>query len=408
MLGAVIGDIIGSTHEFKPIKTTEFCLFEEKSDFTDDTVMTVAAADALLSVPGAWLDAPMANAAGIREKLTERFQSWGRRYPGRGYGGRFQEWLDAPDPKPYNSFGNGSAMRVSPAGWLAEEEENVLALAKFTAEVTHNHPEGIKGAQAVALAIYLARKGEPKKEIRSQLEKRFGYDLKMDPDEIRKIYSYDVTCQESVPQALACFFAAESFEESVRLAVSLGGDADTQAAIAGAVAEAYFGIPEYLKREGKRRMAKPMLKVLERFRRHAPRRYHGRKGTTPLTDNDRIEMLLPEVAQGKAGGQDVVLVLRSRMFEDGQFLVPCETNEKGETVPRLLQDESGDAMLPVFTSEKELGDGKAGRVMHAYMDNLYYACLRDEAVKGMVIDPWNPNGLSIAQKGIAAIVGEKQ
>ncbi|MGI5989718.1 MAG: ADP-ribosylglycohydrolase family protein [Lachnospiraceae bacterium] len=407
MLGAIIGDIVGSTHEFVPNKTTEFSLFEKASDFTDDTVMTVAVADALLSVPGAWLDAPADHAEGIRKKVVESMQSWGRRYPDRGYGGWFMSWIDSPDPQPYNSFGNGSAMRVSSAGWLAQGEENVLALSALTSEVTHNHPEGIKGAQAVALAVYLARIGTPKKEIKRTLEKRFGYDLSADPDDIRKICVFDSTCQVSVPQALTCFFAGESYEDTLRLAVSLGGDADTQAAIAGAVAEAYFGIPEYLKREGRRRLSRPMLKVLERFKRHAPRRYHGRKGTTPLTDNDRIEMLLPEVAGEQAGGQDVVMVLRSRMFEDGQFLVPCEKNEKGEMVPRLLSDGAGSAMLPVFTSREEAGMENAGEVMSAYMDNLYYACLRDESVKGMVIDPWNPDGLSIEKKGIAAIVGEK-
>ncbi|MDD6222350.1 MAG: ADP-ribosylglycohydrolase family protein [Lachnospiraceae bacterium] len=407
MLGAIIGDIVGSTRESAPVRSTEFHLFEENSRFTDDTVMTIAVADALLSVPGDWLDTPEEHADGIRGKIVQSMQTWGRRYPDAGYGGWFMSWLCEEDPKPYNSYGNGSAMRVSPAGWLAESEEAALALARLSAEVTHNHPEGIRGAQAVALAVFLARNGAPKKEIKKTLSERFGYDLSADPDDLRATCRFDSSCQVSVPQALACFFAAESYEEAVRLAVSLGGDADTQADIAGAVAEGYFGIPEYLKREGRRRLSRPMVKVLERFRRHAPRRYHGRKGTTPLTDNDRIEMLLPEVAQGQAGGQDVVLVLRSRMFEDGQFLVPCEENEKGEMVPRLLQDGSGDAMLPVFTSEDELGDGNGGSVMKAYMDNLYYACLRDESVKGMVINPWNKNGLSIEKKGIAAVVGEK-
>jgi ADP-ribosylglycohydrolase len=409
MLGAIIGDIVGSTRESAPVKTTEFHLFEEKSRFTDDTVMTVAFADALLSVPGDWLDAPEEYAEGIQKKFTECMQTWGRRYPDAGYGGWFQSWILADDPQPYGSFGNGSAMRVSPAGWLAGSGEAALELAKLGAQVTHSHPEGIKGAQAVALAVFLARRGAPKKEIRRELSERFGYDLHSDPDEIRETCRFDSSCQVSVPQALACFLAAESYEDAVRLAVSLGGDADTQAAIAGAIAEGYFGIPEYLKREGRRRLSRPMVKVLERFRRHAPRRYHGRKGTTPLTDNDRIELLLPEVAAGSAPGQDVVLVLRSRMFEDGQFLVPCEENERGEKVPRLLAGESGEAMLPVFTSRQELAAGgdASGEVLLAYMDNLYYACLRDESVSGMVINPWNRNGLSLEKKGIAAIVGEK-
>lgn len=409
MLGAIIGDIIGSTRESAPVKTTEFHLFEEGSRFTDDTVMTVALSDALLSVPGDWLDAPEEHAEGIRTRIVERMQTWGRRFPDAGYGGWFQSWIFSDDPQPYGSFGNGSAMRISPAGWLAGSEEAALELAKLGAQVTHNHPEGIKGAQAVALAVFLARSGAPKKEIRQALTERFGYDLNRDPDEIRTSCRFDSSCQVSVPQALACFFAAESYEDTVRLAVSLGGDADTQAAIAGAVAEGYFGIPEYLKREGRRRLSRPMVKVLERFRRHAPRRYHGRKGTTPLTDNDRIELLLPEVAEGSASGQDVVMVLRSRMFEDGQFLVPCEENEKGGKVPRLLAGESGEAMLPVFTSRQELAGGgdASAEVLLAYMDNLFYACLRDEAVSGLVINPWNRNGLSIEKKGIAAIVGEK-
>ena len=237
MLGAIIGDIVGSKFEFGPIKTTDFPLFSEGCRFTDDTVMTIAVAQALLDSEGK-------NDEEIKQTLIDSMKHYGHLYPHAGYGGSFGAWLNSDDSKAYNSFGNGSAMRVSSVGWLYPTLEETLKIAKLTAAVTHNHPEGIKGAQATAAAIFLARNKTPKNEIKEYIEKTFGYNLNFTLDEIRPDYCFDVTCQGSVPEAIKCFLEANSFEETIRLAISLGGDADTQGAIAGSIAEAYYGIPE--------------------------------------------------------------------------------------------------------------------------------------------------------------------
>ena len=232
MLGAMIGDTLGSTFEFYPMKTKKFELLEKNSHFTDDTVMTVAVADSIMNgVP-----------------YVESLQKWGRKYPRAGYGSWFRKWIHLDDPKPYNSFGNGSAMRCSSVGWLLDDEESVLEEAKKSAEITHNHPEGIKGAQAVALGVMMGRKGSSKIEIEDKLESLFDYDLNQKLSHIRPNYSFDVTCQGSVPQAIIAFLESEDFEDAIRNAISLGGDADTQACIAGALAEAhYMNIPDQIK-----------------------------------------------------------------------------------------------------------------------------------------------------------------
>jgi ADP-ribosylglycohydrolase len=237
MLGALLGDLIGSTHEFAGTKRKDFePLIHPNAQFTDDSVLTCAVAEALL--------------AGERaEAIARRFKRWGNRYPRCGWGARFREWLWSSTLLPYGSFGNGAAMRVAPCALLARSREEVLALAQATAEVTHDHPEGIRGAQAAALAIYLALRGEPAAAIRREVAAFSGYDLTASVDEIRPHYRFDETCQRSVPQALTCAFEATDFEDAIRNAVSLGGDADTLAAIAGPVAEALFGIPPTLARE---------------------------------------------------------------------------------------------------------------------------------------------------------------
>ena len=240
MLGAVLGDMIGAPYEFdQGDKTKDFPLFCEDSLFTDDSVMTVAVAEALLETLGGTDDE-------IREALVKSMRKWGRRYPTAGYGGRFIIWLNIDDPRPYNSCGNGSAMRVSPAGWLGGSLEEVRRLARLSAEVTHNHPEGIKGAEATASAIYLARTGKTKDEIREYVVREFGYDLSRTCDEIRPTYRHVETCQETVPEAITAFLEGESFEDVIRTAVSLGGDCDTLACIAGSIAEAFYGIPKEL------------------------------------------------------------------------------------------------------------------------------------------------------------------
>lgn len=229
--GAICGDIIGSAYEFDSTKDYDFEIFKEGSEFTDDTVCTIAVADALIH------DFP----------FDSTLQSWGRRYHDVGYGGTFFRWLLLEEPYPYNSWGNGSAMRVSPVGAMARSEEEALDLSARSASVTHNHPEGIKGAQSVALAIYMALEGRSKEEIKDEIERRFGYDLSRDYEKIKATYTFDVSCQGSVPEAIIAFLGSEDYESAVRRAVALGGDADTQGAIAGSIAAAYYGsIPDYI------------------------------------------------------------------------------------------------------------------------------------------------------------------
>ena len=238
MLGAIIGDIVGSVYEFDNIKTKDFPLFREDCRFTDDTVMTIAVRNAL-RIYDKEKDIRVFQAA-----LISEMQRLGRKYADRGYGGRFAKWLWMEDPKPYGSYGNGAAMRVSPVGEYASSLEEALKLAKASAVVSHDHPEGIKGAQAVAAAVFLARQeGWGKVRIRNFIEGEF-YSLNFTLDEIRETYAFDVSCQGSVPQALACFFEGESFEDVIRNCISIGGDCDTIAAIAGGIAEGYFGIPD--------------------------------------------------------------------------------------------------------------------------------------------------------------------
>lgn len=234
MLGAAIGDIIGSRFEHHNYKGLDFELFTSHCRFTDDTVCTVAVAEWALSE--------------FQEDLVAIMRKWGSKYPNAGYGGTFYHWLHPNnDPQPYNSWGNGSAMRVSAVGWLCNDLDSVLAFAKKSAEITHNHPEGVKGAQAVAAAIFLARTGESKAVIKAFIEQTFGYDLSQTCDEIRPVYQFDVSCQGSVPQAIIAFLESDNFENAIRLAVSLGGDSDTLAAIAGSIAEAFYSIPEEMK-----------------------------------------------------------------------------------------------------------------------------------------------------------------
>ncbi len=250
MLGAIAGDIFGAAFEGHPLKKEDFDLFGEPRYFTDDTILTAATADALMG----------------NGDYESAYRNWGRRYPHRGYGGMFHKWLGNPGRGPYNSFGNGSAMRVSPIGWVFDTLDEVLAEAERSAEVTHNHPEGIKGAQATAAAVHLARIGATKDEIRTEISGRFGYNLDRTIAAIRPDYRFEVTCQRSVPEALIAFLEADDFEHAIRLAISLGGDADTQAAIAGSVAEAFFGgVPERVEAEIETVLDPPLLGIVSKF-----------------------------------------------------------------------------------------------------------------------------------------------
>ena len=259
MYGAILGDMIGAPYEFdRSPKTKDFPLFIVSSEYTDDSVMTIAVAQALLDTLGQPDDA-------ISAALVSDMQKWGRRYPDAGYGGMFYTWLRKKNPQPYNSFGNGSAMRVSAAGWLYDTLEETRKVARLTAEVTHNHPEGIKGAEAIASAIFLARTGSSKEEIRDYIVREFQYDLTRTCDEIRPTYHHMETCQDTVPEAITAFLEGTSFEDAIRTAVSLGGDCDTLTCITGGIAEAFYGVPDDMKQECTRRLPGDMNTVLKRF-----------------------------------------------------------------------------------------------------------------------------------------------
>ena len=260
MYGALLGDIIGSPFEFDMgNKSKEFPLFSKNSTFTDDSVMTIA-------VGNAFLDAqPNADIEWIRHRLISSMKQYGRKFPRAGYGGMFRRWLKCDDPQPYGSFGNGSAMRVSSAAWLYNDLETVRSMARLSAEVSHNHPEGIKGAEATASAIFLARTGSTKEDIKAYIVDNFGYDLSRTCDEIRPGYHHVETCQETVPEAITAFLEGESFEDVIRTAVSLGGDCDTLTCIAGSIAEGFYGIPEELKQECRNRLPEELRKVLDQY-----------------------------------------------------------------------------------------------------------------------------------------------
>ncbi len=250
MLGSIAGDIVGSIFEARPVKTVDFPLFSAGSTFTDDTVLTIAVADAILS------DGDYAGA----------LRGFGSRYPAAGYGGSFFRWMFSEKGGPYNSWGNGSAMRVSPVGFAFDTVEAVLAEAKKSAAVTHDHPEGIKGAQAVALSIFLARRGEDKASIREEVSARFSYDLSRSLEGIRPGYRFDVSCQGSVPESIIAFLESTDLESAIRNAVSMGGDADTMACIAGGIAHGYYGdVPGWIEAEVRARLPSELTAVMDAF-----------------------------------------------------------------------------------------------------------------------------------------------
>ncbi|UCG77222.1 MAG: ADP-ribosylglycohydrolase family protein [Nitrospirota bacterium] len=250
MIGAIAGDISGSVYERTPIKSKDFPFFCEHSRYTDDTVLTVAVADAILN----------------NGDYVSFLKNYARRYPDAGYGYSFYSWMMSDENGPYNSWGNGSAMRVSPVGFAFDTEVEVLSEAKRSAAVTHNHPEGIKGAQAVALSIYMARIGEGRTVIRDEVARRFGYDLNRSLSSIRPGYEFDVSCGGSVPESIISFIESEDYEDSVRNAISLGGDSDTMACISGGIAQAYYGdVPDVIKEGATERIPPEFIAVINRF-----------------------------------------------------------------------------------------------------------------------------------------------
>ena len=409
MYGAILGDIIGSPFEFdRGDKTKEFDLFSKGCGFTDDSVMTIAIGEALLAV------GPEATVKEIEVAVAANMQDWGRRYPHAGYGGRFRCWLSERNPKPYRSYGNGSAMRVSAAGWLYNSIEKTREVARATANVTHNHPEGIKGAEATASAIYMARNGSSKKEIKEYIEREFYYDLDRSLDKIRPGYHMDETCQKTVPEAIIAFLEARDFEDAIRNAVSLGGDTDTLGAITGSIAEAFYGIPAVLIAECRSRIDEGLMTdVLDEFD-----RVLGRNGNSDSDDKDGIqanqiiEAAIEQyyVQQDENGMLLFMEVMVTRMQQAGEFLVPYITEDSfmseeqinkvrvGDTISlnhdvrlkmETVKDTYGKEWIGVFTSSEEMHKGSAGNIqMNQPILSILRLALEREQVNGIVINPF--------------------
>lgn len=416
MYGAILGDIIGSPFEFdRGDKTKDFKLFSRRSHFTDDSVMTLAVCEALLKV------GQDATVKEIEDAVITSMQSWGRRYPHEGYGGYFRCWLTARHPEPYNSFGNGSAMRVSAAGWLYDSLEKTRVVAKATANVTHNHPEGIKGEEATASAIFMARNGSSKEEIKKYIENEFHYDLNRTLDEIRPSFHMHETCQKTVPEAIIAFLEAKDFEDAIRNAVSLGGDTDTLGAITGSIAEAYFGIPEALRSECRNRINKDMRDVVDTFYSLV------RKDDSPNT-NQMIEKAINQyyVHNDKEGMILFMNMMINAMNQGGEFIVPYITKNPflskeqinsisiGDTFAldhdvklkmETVKDASGIEWLGVFTSTEEMHKGSCGNVqINQSILSILRLALDLEEINGIVINPFGKY-MQISKAMILLLIG---
>ena len=401
MYGAILGDIIGSPFEFdRGDKTKDFKLFSRRSHFTDDSVMTLAVCKALLKV------GQDATVKEIEDTVISSMQSWGRRYPRAGYGGYFRRWLTARHPEPYNSFGNGSAMRVSAVGWLYDSLEKTRSVAKATANVTHNHPEGIKGAEATASAIFMARNGSSKEEIKKYIENEFHYDLNRTLDEIRPSFHMDETCQKTVPEAIIAFLEARDFEDAIRNAVSLGGDTDTLGAITGSIAEAYFGVPETLISECRNRINKDMRDVVDAF--YSSVSHHNESPNT----NQKIEKAIEQyyVHNDKESMILFMNMMINAMNQGGEFIVPYITKnpflskEKinsiniGDTFTLdqdvnlnmyTVKDASGIEWLGLFTSTEEMHKGSCGYVqINQSILSILKLVIDWKEIDGIVINPF--------------------
>lgn len=416
MYGAILGDIIGSPFEFdRGDKTKDFKLFSRRSHFTDDSVMTLAVCEALLKV------GQDVTVKEIEDAVISSMQSWGRRYPHAGYGGYFRRWLTARHPEPYNSYGNGSAMRVSAAGWLYDSLEKTRTVAKATANVTHNHPEGIKGAEATASAIFMARNGSSKEEIKKYIENEFHYDLNRTLNEIRPGYHMDETCQKTVPEAIIAFLEAKDFEDAIRNAVSLGGDTDTLGAITGSIAEAYYGIPEWLITECRKRINKDMRIVLDDFN-----DVLSNQDDFP-NSNKMIEDAIDQyyVQNNKDGMLVFMKTLLISIEQGGELVVPYITTSSilseeqlnsisiGDTFTldhdvklklETVKDVKGNEWMGVFTSTNEMHKGSSGNVqINQSILSILQSVLDLEEVNGIVINPFGKH-IQISKNMIALLI----
>lgn len=416
MYGAILGDIIGSPFEFdRGDKTKDFKLFSRRSHYTDDSVMTLAVCEALLKV------GQDATVKEIEDAVISSMQSWGRRYPHAGYGGYFRRWLTACHPEPYNSFGNGSAMRVSAAGWLYDSLEKTRTVAKATANVTHNHPEGIKGAEATASAIFMARNGSSKEEIKKCIENEFHYDLNRTLDEIRPSYHMDETCQKTVPEAIIAFLEAKDFEDAIRNAVSLGGDTDTLGAITGSIAEAYYRIPEWLMTECRKRINRDMRVVLDDFN-------DALSNQDDFPDSNKmIEDAIDQyyVQNNKDGMLVFMKTLLISIEQGGELVVPYITTHSILSEEQLnsinigdaftlnhdvklkletVKDVKGNEWMGVFTSTNEMHKGSSGNVqINQSILSILKSVLDLEEVNGIVINPFGKH-IQISKNMIALLI----
>ncbi len=402
MYGAILGDMIGAPYEFdRGNKTKEFPMFADDSQFTDDTVMTIAVAEALLNATGKADDE-------IKTALVSAMRKWGKRYPHAGYGGRFRGWLRSNDPQPYGSYGNGSAMRVSSVGWLFDTLDETRRIARLTAAVTHNHPEGIKGAEATASAIFLAQIGHVKEEIREYIIREFGYDLSRSCDEIRPTYHHDESCQRTVPEAITAFLEGNDFEDVIRTAVSLGGDCDTLTCIAGGIAEAFYGVPILYEAECKSRLPEDMLAVISRFdiARGRSNEFHDASLDGNTIIEEAIEQYHAKPERGSLIG--VLESIRKRMHDGGHLMIPVippqaslnmlaiEHVRVGDTVTsnedlhfklHHLETNDGKQWLVAFTSREEYEKGESTSIISNFIDSMLKGC-KDMNEAGIIINPW--------------------
>ena len=405
MYGAILGDMIGSPYEFdRGNKTKDFPLFSGESRFTDDTVMTVAVADALLRVSPADEDSAVCDA------LIDAMHDWGRKYPDAGYGGMFYRWLFTGSRTPYGSFGNGSAMRVSSAGWLYDDLETTRRIARLTAAVTHNHPEGLKGAEATASAIFLARSGKSKEEIRDFVVREFGYDLSRTCDEIRPAYRHVETCRQTVPEAITAFLEGNGFEDVIRTAVSLGGDCDTLTCIAGSVAEAFYGVPLLYEAECRARLPEDMAQVLDRFD-------AARGRVAPETEDPALDgnALIEDAVRrhykewSRASYAAVLEAIRERLLQGGTLVLPVLPPQAaldmldptrvriGDTVTseedlhfklRRVTTKDGKEWLAAFTSYGELEKGESSSSVCDTIESVFSG-LGETDAEGLILNPWD-------------------
>lgn len=410
MYGAILGDIIGSRFEFDRAGwTKDFDLLTDEDKWTDDTVMTIAVAEALMEV------GKDASVSGIEAACIKSMQKWGQRYPYAGYGGRFIHWVNSGNPKPYGSYGNGSAMRVSAAGWLYDSLDRTREVARATANVSHNHPEGIKGAECTAAVMFMSRNGVSKEEIAEYVIKEFGYDFSESLDEMRARHEHVESCQDSLPKALRSFMDGDSYEDVVRNAVSLGGDTDTLAAIAGAMAEAFYDMPLMLKGECQMRVENDMLEVIRRFDECLGR--GGRENKDQYVDNAPLDaallLFLSEEDEKKRSEGFITFlnIMAKRISEDAVVPMPfvdvnnalmegldVERAMAGDSIQlkqevRLrmdtMTDADGNLWLPMFLNSRELNKGETANVIMpvSILDVLKFG-LHGDDLKGVVINPF--------------------